>query len=665
MPLVRRLGLLAALLVAAAAWSAPALAANITPVNDVAPKLSDARPRVGETISVTTGTWHDTDDGSAGQPLAYSYQWFRCSSAIPGATSSSYTTSADDDGCALRATVVARYSFGGFDYAAAASSDSTEAMLAKALAGDHFVVEYTSSRTSSAAITDGQAGDILAFAEQAYAAETALGYTVPGDGSFGGDSRIDIRIDPLPSGVLGVTNWDAWVSPATSWIELNSSDPSNAFTLDVVAHELFHVVQMNIWLPSSESDFWLLEGAAEWLGYRIDGFPTWSLDDIDGDWSMSLDCRNTVSTTPCDLIDDFKGNGYTRWPFFEYLYERYGADAISGIFQQGAGGGVNATTALSRELAAKGGSLADFYTDWAVANVTGGYQVKELQSIAPSVYSSIDAGTLASLNLTTKVGAPKVTSGATPPLNVPVNHLGVRYVKIERGNAAAPDTPCYAATLKLNVTVPSGTGAKPYFWWSQKAKDGTNLQSAQALSISGGTASITVPWDTCQWDSTPAYLILANPSTNVDAATFGISGTLTVDRNTEATPTAPPDPVKLHGTPVDTPTSGGGDGGDVPQVAVFGPQVLRIAPDARQIRLIVQSDGSGQLKAALGSLTLGTKTLRAGGNDLRFTLPTKALKGIRRVSAAASVLTLTPMSSGGAAGKPITRQVVVQAPRKH
>jgi hypothetical protein len=530
----------------------------------------------------------------------------------------------------------------------------------------HVVVQYTTDRLVPGAITDTQAGEIASLAEQAYAAAAAVGYTIPGDGGLGGDPRVDIRILPLAgAGVLADTRPDVNGSPTTAYVELNAAAGSDAFSLDVLAHEFFHIVQMNIWLPPTVSDYWLLEGSAEWLGFKADGYPSWSLDDIAGDWSMSLDCRNSLTQAPCDLIDDYKGNGYTRWPFFEYLWERYGADAITGIFSQAASGGGPATAALARELAAKGTSLGDFFTDWAVANATGDYTAKVLQSIPPGVYGSpIQTGTLALLNLTTKAGAPKVTSGPIPALTVPVNHLAVRYVELDRGDTSAPDTPCYAASLRVNVTVPSDTGARPYFWWSQRGKDGKNLQRAQALTMgSDGNGTITVPWDTCDWGSTKGYLILSNPSTTVDGASFTVSGTLTVDRSTFATAAPPPDPVKTHGADVDASSAVGGSG-DVPQIAVFGPQVLRLTPGQKQLRLIVQSDGSGKLKAALGSLQLGTKALRAGGNDLRFALPTKALKSVRKVSAAASVLTLTPLSTGGAAGKPVTRQVVVQAPRR-
>ena len=678
MPLVCRLAVLAALLVAAAAWSGSALAADIPPVNDVAPRLSDYRPRIGETLTVTTGTWHDVDTGGINLPLTYSYRWYSCG-ALVGTNSSSYTLTQSDAYCTVQAYVTATDTIGGVDQSATAVSNITNAIFPHTIVTDHFTVSYYSDRNTAGAITDDQAGQIASLAEQAYTAETALGYTIPGDGALGGDSRIDIHVVPISgAGVLGDTVNDTSSSPTTSYIELNASDPTDAFALDVVAHELFHVIQLSIWFPSSASDYWLLEASAEWLGFKTAGYPSQSLQDLNGDWSMALDCRNTLAETPCDLVDDYKGNGYSRWPFFEYLYERYGADAITGIFQQGASGGAPATAALSRELGAKNGSLTDFFTDWAVANATGGYQVAELQTLKPAIYGSpIEAGTLTRLNLTTAPGSPKVTSGPIPTISVPVNHLGVRYVEIDRGDPKEPDTPCYAATLKLNVTVPSGSGAKPYFWWSQKTKDGTNLQPAQAMSIADGVASITVPWDTCQWDSTPGYVVLANPSTTLDGATFTISGTLSVDTNTEATPTAPPDPVKLHGSDVSVPSAGGSSADGVPQVAVFGPEVLQLASSAKQIRLIVSSDGSGQLKAALGGVVLGTLPIRAGGNDLRFPLPTKLLQGLHkpakakagkqaktaraasRTAAAPSVLTLTPLSTAGAAGASITRRVVV------
>jgi YD repeat-containing protein len=84
----------------AALWKGEALN------NTGAPALSSSSAVVGTTLSISNGTW-DTE------PLAYSYQWERCSesgsecTAILGATNQTYTPILADDGHALAAQVTA------------------------------------------------------------------------------------------------------------------------------------------------------------------------------------------------------------------------------------------------------------------------------------------------------------------------------------------------------------------------------------------------------------------------------------------------------------------------------------------------------------------------------------------------------------------------------
>jgi hypothetical protein len=84
-----------------------------------------------------------------------------------------------------------------------------------------------------------------------------------------------------------------------------------------------------------------------------------------------------------------------------------------------------------------------------------------------------------------------------------------------------------------------------------------------------------------------------------------------------------------------------------------------------QIRLIVESNGSGALQATLGTVQLGSQALRIGNNDLRFALPPGVLQALRRSASTSNmVLTLTPRSTSGTAGVAVTRTVAVSAPAK-
>lgn len=122
--------------------------------------------------------------------------------------------------------------------------------------------------------------------------------------------------------------------------------------------------------------------------------------------------------------------------------------------------------------------------------------------------------------------------------------------------------------------------------------------------------------------------------------------------NTPAGATSAPAPRAVYGGVIQVATSE-----QPPSIAVYGPLLLRVSPKAPTLRLIVQSSGDGKLRATLGSLDLGTPTLRAGNNDLRFKLPRSLLSALRRSAATKNLLTLTPLSSSGAAGEAVTRRV--------
>jgi hypothetical protein len=650
----RRLAALLAVFGAAGAFCASALAAG--PTNDTLPTIT-GRPGVGETLTADHGTWTPA-------PTGYAYQWQRCDADggncldIVGATGQTRVVSAGDGQSTLDVVVTATTAGGSTD--AVSDPFGLVGLVGQlTLLTPHFKVHYNSDPLLDATITETQAGDLGAYAERAYAAELADGYAAPlSDGTRGGDSRIDLYV---VSG--GSSGWLAYAQPdnmaaaqSAGYIVVNADYGAQALTQFVVAHELFHLVGFGIWLTPKISDRWLDEAAAEWMGFRVDGYSSTRLDV--GSWDIALDCRDPTGTFQCDLNDALKNNGYARWPFFEFLTERYGNDFVKTIYAQGAVGGVSAITAVGNAIAAKNSTLGDVFNDWAVANMTGGYTVPLLQGLVPPTYTSIAAGTLASLNAKTPKGAAPVTSGPVPTASVAVNHLSTRYVAITHGSSAA-DGPCYKASLALTIALPSGVPAKPYFWWSQLKPDGSK-ESAQAFTVSGSTASLTLPWDTCDWGASKGYVSLPNPSIDVNAADFKISGTLTVDRSQEATATPPPDPVKVSGQVVDA------GSGDVPRIQVFGPQLIQLGATSRQLRVIVQASDGGSLKATLGSLALASAKLRAGSNDVRFALPASALRALRSTSTASNALTLTPVSSGGAAGKAVLRKVVLErvaAPR--
>jgi hypothetical protein len=105
------------------------------------------------------------------------------------------------------------------------------------------------------------------------------------------------------------------------------------------------------------------------------------------------------------------------------------------------------------------------------------------------------------------------------------------------------------------------------------------------------------------------------------------------------------------------------DAGDLaPAIKVYGAQLVRVSPKNRAVRFIVFSSGGGLLRGALGKTGLGTRSLRAGNNEIRFVIPAKTFKALRSTQAKSAskwLLTLTSLSTTGKKGASVTRRVVV------
>lgn len=499
------------------------------------------------------------------------------------------------------------------------------------LTSTHFQIHYTGDMTlADDRITQQQAGTLAANAETAYAKIVGeWGYAAPLND---GDGLIDVWVRNLAAGVAGTADVDGAGNTSTGWIAI---DQLSVAAPDVIAHELFHLVQFATWIPA---DSWLLEGSANWAGIAINGYvatgnstlaPTLHRPDL------SLDCVGEACGN-----DLYESKGYSRWSFFEYLKGRYGTGFVKETLQLGASLADPAKTGaqlLTAAIAARGAGIGDVFSDYTFANLAGNYSVAELQGLAPATYASVATGD---------------ESGALPVSRVGVNHLAVRYLKLVRGDATNTG-PCYAATLSIAVALPAGVAAKPAFY-------SKSLTSAIALTVSGSTASISLPWDTCT-GGYDGYLSLPNPTLATDAAQFVVSGTITVDKTVAAAPKGPPDAFYTGpSTPAETAEL-------APSIFVYGAQIVRVSAATRVVRLIVFASGSGRLQANAGSTLLGTSALRAGNNDVRFRLPASMVSSLRRTSgsrAAGSVLTLTSFSITGAAGAKVARKLAIVPVKK-
>ena len=93
---------------------------------------------------------------------------------------------------------------------------------------------------------------------------------------------------------------------------------------------------------------------------------------------------------------------------------------------------------------------------------------------------------------------------------------------------------------------------------------------------------------------------------------------------------------------------------------MYAPELIRVSAKTRLLRFIVFSSGDGTLKATLGSTWLGSAGLHAGSNDVRFVLPTRLLKSLRKTNTPANVLMLTSFSPGGTQGASANRHVAMK-----
>ena len=120
---------------------------------------------------------------------------------------------------------------------------------------------------------------------------------------------------------------------------------------------------------------------------------------------------------------------------------------------------------------------------------------------------------------------------------------------------------------------------------------------------------------------------MTSPRPALDGREFTVSGTVTVDKTKPASATEAPAGVKITGPVIQTPTSD-----PAPELTLHAPELIRVSAKTRLLRFIVFSSGDGTLKATLGSTWLGSAGLHAGNNDVRYILPTRLLKSLRKTN---------------------------------
>lgn len=516
------------------------------------------------------------------------------------------------------------------------------------LTGSHFTIYFMRNADANCPtrfITAEKAGEVLQMAERAYGFYNAWGFT-PWSGppvhisvdefdkapqTCITDGLIDAAIPRNPDDG-SLKDWDALVNPfspaGADEIHLDGTD-GRGLGYQTIAREVFYLfaraMHAGLWNPPpAPNNQWLPAASAEWAAFRTNGFATVTATDLAGNPARSLDCAGTE----CGK-NDADRNGYSGWPFVEYLAERFGNDAVTELWNTSGGDGL---TVLSNLLAAHGTDLSTFFNDFVAARVAGKFTLTAIAGAVPPAHSP-------------PVSVPQA-SGVMSGMALSVNHLAAAYVQLLHGTD--PASTCYEATLTLSVALPAGVPATPYFYAN------THGSVAQPFVVSGSTASLTVPWNTCA-GSPPAYVALPNTSM-LDGREFDLNGTVNVDKTKPATPSEAPAQVPL-GMPVTiVPTTD-----PAPTLSLHAPEVLRVSSKTRLLRFIVFSSGDGRLQATLSANLLGSPTIHAGNNDLRFVLP-KELSKTLQVKSADNLLMLTSLSTSGAKGMTVTRKVVVQTP---
>jgi hypothetical protein len=463
------------------------------------------------------------------------------------------------------------------------------------------------------------------MAERAYAFYTGLGYAAPG-------SSTDISVDDFTIGCFAfgfppvgtpapLDRWNAILGPE---VHLSAA---TGLGYHIIAHEVFHLFERTA-APSGLNP-WLQEGLAEWAAVRADA----TIGGLELNPDRTTDC---VGSECGDT--EFDKNGYPGWMLFEYLAERFGDAKVKSVLDAAAANpGWTGTQALSSVVQPLGPTLGKFFEDYTTARLTGNFTSLALAGVLPKTQGTIVVGS---------------SSGAISPVTLAVNHLAVRFVELAHGIDTGSG-PCYSASLALKVVLPAGVASTPYY--SANVKESV----AQAFAVSGTTASLTVPWNTCG-ASPHAYVSLPNESNDVvppalDGREFTVSGTVTVDKSKPASATEAPAGVKVTGPVVQAPTSD-----PAPDLTLHAPELIRVSSKTRLLRFIVFSSGDGALKATLGSTWLGSAGLHAGNNDVRYVVPTQLLRSLRKTNTPDNVLTLTSYSPGGTQGLSLSRRVAMQ-----
>ena len=254
----------------------------------------------------------------------------------------------------------------------------------------HFRIGYTSDPAATNYITETQAGDIGGWAEHAYSRYQAMGFPAPV--TSGGSGKIDIAVVDL-----------------ATWSRASVVCPNGAFDFDpkylnavdknmfTIGAGVFSEVEYALFIPPT-ADLWLTQAASQWASAMSLDYPQAAVEDI-GPPDMALDCWDpnyTIGYEKCqkDAAPQYDNIALSRWPFFEYLAEKYGPLFIDEVLTDAAGAG-SGYTGLANALAAHGTTLSAAYNAWTAMDLAGTYTAPFLHNLVPASYMNVSTGVVA------------------------------------------------------------------------------------------------------------------------------------------------------------------------------------------------------------------------------------------------------------------------------
>lgn len=352
--------------------------------------------------------------------------------------------------------------------------------LDQTVAGEHFVVHFGADVSAS------QAQRGLGDLEHAYATFVGLGFPSPLPDA---DGLIDVYVFDTGAGEGGTTRPDTTDPQTGAWVSVGPSSVADDF---VYFHEVFHVFQFTL---DNLARSPLAEATANWGAQQMFVPPP----------NSAREGPNLNASLDCDLPAPCGELKYERWPFYEYLSERFGPGVIRELFEADRALGTNAPlgAVLDATLSAHGSDASDAYLGFVRAYLTGDFTRENLRGAPARSQFVVTTGRRSG-----PVAVPPVTA----------DHLGATYLlfappESERG--------CRAAKLTVRVGLPDGVPTQPVL-----AKGSAK---AVALPITGNVATTTIPWKTCSTKSADlARMALPNGSTTVDAASFTVTASLKV-----------------------------------------------------------------------------------------------------------------------------------------